>query len=138
MSTPMTPDDASDSPPDEEAMLRTIVRQAKTAQESETALRTEGQRATSLVYESTQTRLALIAVAGFMGAHMFIVAVVGWVLVTAWDRIVEAQAVMAVLAAILTSALGAIAAMASLVAATYFQRTNSHKVGGVGKDHEGR
>jgi hypothetical protein len=114
------------------------VRRSRVAGESETALRTEGQRATSLVYEHTQMRLAMIAVAGFMAAHIFIVIAISWVLVQGWESLVEAPGVLAVLAAILTSSLGAMAAMAAMVAATYFQRTNSHKIGGVGKDYEGR
>ena len=110
---------------------------AKAARE-ETILRTEGQRAVSALWENTQMRLALLTVAGFMLAHVFVVVAIGYVLLSNWRLLTDAPAALAALVAILTGSLGAIASMASLVIAAYFHRTNSTRVGGVSKDYEGR
>lgn len=108
------------------------------AEWSETSLRTEGQRAVSALWEGTQMRLALLTVSGFMLAHVFVVVAVGGVLFLNWEALSDVPAALAALVAILTGSLGAIASMASLVIAAYFHRTNSSRIGGVGKDYEGR
>lgn len=108
------------------------------AEQTEASLRTEGQRSTSWLWESTQMRLALLAGVTFALAHLGIVLAIGWLLVTNWQLLVEYPAALAPLVVILTAALGSIASLASAVASSYFARTNSHKVGGVGRGHEGR
>lgn len=113
-------------------------RAAQTAVESETALRTEGQRATSGVWENTQMKLAILAFGGFMISHTFIVVAIGLVLVVQWKSLVGSPAGLAALVAVLAATNAAISSMAAVVTVAYFQRTNSHKVGGVGKDYEGR
>lgn len=116
----------------------TDVRDAVVATELETSLRTEGQRAVSALWESTQTRLALLTVAGFMAAHVFVVVILTLLMIMHWKTLSEFPALVAVLVAVLTGSLGAIASMASLVIAAYFHRTNSSRIGGVSKGYEGR
>lgn len=111
---------------------------ASEAEQSETRLRTEGQRQTSWRWEGTQMWLALVFCGGFMVGHLTVVGSLSFVLVTQWELLASEAATLAVLVALLATSLGAIASLAAGVVATYFQRTNSHKVGGVEKGHEGR
>lgn len=108
------------------------------SEQAETSLRTEGQRATSWLWESTQKNLAMLMVGGFMLAHVSIVLAIAYLLITSWELLAKNPNAMTPLVVILTASLGAIASLASSVASSYFSRTNSHKVGGVSKDHEGR
>lgn len=104
----------------------------------ETILRTEGQRKTSWRWEGTQMWLALIGVGGFMLVHCIVVVGITYILVNEWRVLSQYPAALTPLVVILTAALGSIASLASSVASTYFTRTNSHKIGGVQKDYEGR
>ena len=112
----------------------TAARAAEAAKQVETSLRTEGQRSTSWLWESTQMRLALLAGITFALGHLGIVMAVGWLLVTEWQLLVEYPAALAPLVVILTAALGSIGSLAASVASSYFTRTNSHRTGGVGGD----
>ena len=104
----------------------------------ETVLRTQGQRDTSFLWENTQMRLALLMVGGFMGAHLVIVLSIGYLLVMHWEMLANNPGMLTPLVVILTATLGSISTLAAGVSATYFSRTNSHKVGGVEKGYEGR
>lgn len=96
--------------------------------------RTAGQRSTSMMWETTQKNLALWVIAGFMLAHFLVVIAAAVILVAYWREISKWPVGMAVLVALLTGALGAIASLASLVIGFYFSRTNHSRVGGVGGD----
>jgi hypothetical protein len=122
----------------ETALAGDAARATQLEAESQTALRTEGQRATSGVWENTQMKLAILAFGGFMVSHTFIVVAIGIVLVTQWRSLVESPAGLAALVAVLAATNAAISSMAAVVTVAYFQRTNSHKVGGVDKDYVGR
>jgi hypothetical protein len=119
------------------AMIAEDRHSAQIAGESEAALRSEGQRTVSAMWESTQMRLALMAVGGFMAAHIIIILAVGWVLATNWQLLAENPGTLTPLMVILTAALGALASLAAGVSATYFVRTNTHRVGGPGGDDAG-
>lgn len=120
-----------------EVVIATPNQQAQNAKESETALHTEGQRATSLVWEGTQMKLALMTVGGFLASELFVVAVLTLILIKNWTSLSDNPTAIAVLVAVLTASLGAIASTASLVIGFYFGRTNHQRVGGVGGDSAG-
>lgn len=122
---------------DPEVNIAVPDKQAQQARQSEIALKSEGQRATSLVWESTQQKLAFMSVGGFMLAEGFVVAILTFILIQNWNDLSENPTALAVVVAVLSAALGAIASTASLVIGFYFGRTNHQRVGGVGGDSAG-
>lgn len=110
--------------------------QAQTAQESETVLHSQGQRDTSMLWETTQTRLANLTIIGFLVGHLLVVIAIASVLVAQWSKVADSPA-LAVMIAVLTGALGSIATLAASVISSYFHRTNSTRVGGPGGDSAG-
>ena len=91
-------------------------RAADTAEQSETSLRTEGQRRINFVWELTQSLVAL--------------AVTGCTLYVAARLAMREEGE--------TAAFLLLSNVFFLVLGTYFSRTNHSKIGGVGRDQEGR
>lgn len=89
---------------------------APTPQESETTLRTEGQRRINLIWEATQSLVAI--------------AVTGATLYVASRLAVRDEGQSA--------AFLLLSNVFFLVLGTYFSRTNHSKIGGVGRDQKGR
>lgn len=112
-----------------------VEREAAVATELETSKRTESQRNINRTWEDTQMRLAILTVGTFVLAHLFVVVTIALVLVLRWDTLSDNPAAIAVLVAILTASLGAIASTASLVIGFYFGRTNHTRTGGVGGEY---
>jgi hypothetical protein len=98
------------------------VRQAQTANESERALRSKGQRDTSELWEETQRDLALLTVRGTVAAA-FVAAIFG-----AWLHIIDS---------VRMAAFVFLYGIANLVVGFYFGRTNHTRVGGIGGDNAG-
>jgi hypothetical protein len=121
----------------EEVGLRSSGQSPEEAALSEVALRSEGQRTISRVWEDTQMRLALLTVGGFMFAQSAVVMLVAIALVWNWASLAENPTAIAVLIAVLSGSLGAIGSLASLVIGFYFGRTNHQRVGGPGGDSAG-
>jgi hypothetical protein len=86
------------------------------------ALRTEGQRGISLIQETTQMRIAILTVVGFMSAQLGVVAVI-MVLILRGEP-------SSVVLAVLGGVLGTLSSMMTLVIGFYFGRTNHSAVTG--------
>lgn len=90
--------------------------QSRTAEESETGLRTEGQRRINLIWEVTQSIVALsVTIATLFVAGKLALSESGY-----------------------QSAFLLLSNVFFLVLGTYFNRTNHVRVGGVGKEQKGR
>lgn len=89
----------------------------------------QGQRNVNMIWESTQMRIALSVVGTVMLACLLVVVGIMFVLVSRWSTLDAAT--IAVLVTVLTSALGSLTSMGSLVIGFYFGRTNHQKIGGV-------
>ncbi len=106
------PEDAPDTPAEERAKTRKEV-----SEDSEEALRSKGQRDTSILWERIHAAISVIVTFGT-------IFIVGWLILT--DGEDSAAAFQ-----LLSSAF-------FMVVASYFARTNHTKVGGVGKEYTGR
>lgn len=95
---------------------------AQAAEQSETSLRSEGQRVVSMIWETTQKRIALITVGGAMFLAGAIV-LAGHYLDLAND--------------VRIAAFMFIAGAANLVIGFYYGRTNHQRTGGPGGDSAG-
>lgn len=95
---------------------------AQAAQESETSLRTEGQRNVSMLWEVTQQRIALMVVGGGMMLAGLIVIFGHWLELANDIRI---------------AAFMFVAGAGNLVIGFYYGRTNHQRVGGPGGDSAG-
>lgn len=96
--------------------------QAQGAQESETALHTKGQRDTSLIWETTQQKLALSVM-----WTALLVALVGALFGSMLGLSPELQLASAMF----------VYGIANLITGFYFGRTNHQRVGGPGGDSAG-
>ena len=90
----------------------TVTAAATEAQETETTLRTAGQRRINLIWEYTQAFIAGMVVTTVL-------------LVSAWQSIKGAEALK-------IAAYGFLIGVANLVIGFYFGRTNHQRVGGIG------
>lgn len=95
---------------------------AQAAEQSETSLRTEGQRTVSMIWEVTQQRIALMVVGGGMMLAGTIVIFGHWLGLANDIRI---------------AAFMFVAGAANLVIGFYYGRTNHQRVGGPGGDSAG-
>lgn len=86
------------------------------------ALRTEGQRGISLIQETTQMKIAILTVSGFMAAQLGVVGVILVVILRGEPS--------AVVLAVLAGVLGTLSSMMTLVIGFYFGRTNHSAVTG--------
>jgi hypothetical protein len=88
-----------------------------------------GQREVNLLWENTQSRLALIIIVAF---NLVIFLVIGWAL---WRLTTEVDGdsslVLAVLA-LISTALTLLYGLTNLVVGFYFGRTNHQRTGGIG------
>jgi cobalamin synthase len=95
---------------------------SKKASESETALHSQGQRDTSLIWETTQQKLALSVMWTALGVALAVTLFGGWLGVTPELRLASAMFVYGI---------------ANLITGFYFGRTNHQRVGGPGGDSAG-
>lgn len=95
-----------------------------------------GQRNVNLIWENTQTKIALSVVFSVMAALALVVVIVMMILGTQWQHLSETKT--AVLVAVLTGSLSSLTSMGSLVIGFYFGRTNHQRIGGVGPSDAGR
>lgn len=98
------------------------LRAAASATETETSLRSEGQRVVSMLWETTQKTIAMVTVGGAVSLSVVVVVFGKWLALEADVRI---------------AAFMFVASAANLVIGFYYGRTNHQRVGGPGGDTAG-
>lgn len=91
-----------------------------TGRREQTALGNEGRRRVNFLWEQTQMRIALIVVVGMKLAHLSVVGVILYLLVTRRDP-------SPVFVAVLSGTLAALSSTMSLVVGFYFGRTDHQR-----------
>jgi hypothetical protein len=95
---------------------------ATVAQESETSLTTEGQRKINLMWETTQSKIALFVVVFGMIINAFVVFIL----------VISSKALSVEQIALISMCLQFVNLTAGIVIGFYFSRTNHASIGGVG------